>query len=140
MTGRGQAMQLLYYIITVSSELQVQLESSTRFIEIHNTNCLTMIDVNRSCVNNTDLNEENSLAHLIEKLDPINEREVNPIQHSNYYSNEEFMGPHRQIDGKLSILKLNCQCINSKFDKIKLFLEGINNNAMPLSVITLQET
>ena len=99
-----------------------------------------MIDVNRSFVNNTDLNEDNSLAHLIEKLDPINEGEVNPIQHSNYYSNEEFMGAHSQNDGKLSILNLNCQCINSKFDKIKLFLEGINNNSMPFSVITLQET
>ena len=99
-----------------------------------------MIDVNRSFVNNTDLNEENSLAHLIEKLDPINEGEVNPIQYSNYYSNEEFMRTHRQIDGKLSILNLICQCINSKFDKIKLFLEGINNNSMPFSVITLQET
>ena len=49
------------------------------------------------------------------------------------------MGAHRQIDGKLSILNLNCQCINSKSDK-KLFLEGINNNSMPSSVITLQET
>ena len=99
-----------------------------------------MIDVNRNFVNNTDLNEENSLTHLMEQLDPIHEGEVNPIQHSNYYNNEEFMGAHRQIDGKLSILNLNCQCINSKFDKIKLFLEGINNNSMPISVITLQET
>ena len=49
------------------------------------------------------------------------------------------MGAHRQIDGKLSILNLNCQCINSKSDK-KLFMEGINNNSMPISVITLQET
>ena len=49
------------------------------------------------------------------------------------------MGAHRQIDGKLSILNFNCQCINSKFDKIKIFLEGINNNSMPISVITLQE-
>ena len=98
-----------------------------------------MIDVDRSFVNNTNLNEDNSLAHLIEKLDPINEDEVNPIHHSNYYSNEEFMGAHRQIDWKLSILSLDCQCINSKFDKIKLFLEGINNNSMPISVITLQE-
>ena len=47
---------------------------------------------------------------------------------------------HKQIDVKLSILNLNCQCINSKFDKIKLFLEGIINNSMPVSVITLQET
>ena len=99
-----------------------------------------MIDINKNFVNNTDLNEENSLAHLIEKLDTINEGEVNPIQCSNYYSNEKFMGTHRQIDGKLSILNLSCQSINSKFDQINLFLEGINNNSMPISVITLQET
>ena len=99
-----------------------------------------MIDVNRSFVNNTDLNEENSLTHLVEQLEHTHVGDVNPIQHSNYYNNEEFMGAHRQIDGKLSILNLNCQCINSKFDKIKLFLEGINNNSMAISVITLQET
>ena len=40
-----------------------------------------MIDVNRSFVNNTDLNEENLLTHKIEQLDPIHEGEVNPIQH-----------------------------------------------------------
>ena len=92
-----------------------------------------MIDSNRNFVNNTDLNEVNSLTHLIEYLDPIDEGEVNPIHHSNYYNNEEFMEAHKQIDVKLSILNLNCQCVNSKFDKIKLFLE-------PDSVITLQET
>ena len=99
-----------------------------------------MIDSNRNFVNNTDLNEVNSLTHLIEYLDPIDEGEVNPIHHSNYYNNKEFMEAHKQIDVKLSILNLNCQCVNSKFDKIKLFLEGINNNSMPVSVITLQET
>ena len=93
--------------------------------------CLTIIDINRNFVNNTDLNEENSLTHLIEYLDPIDEGEVNPIHHSNYYSNEEFKEAHKQTDVKLSILNLNCQCINSKFDQIKLFLEGIDNNSMP---------
>ena len=51
-----------------------------------------MIDVNRSYINNTDLHEENSLTHQIEQLDPIIESEINPIQHSNYYNNKEFMG------------------------------------------------
>ena len=76
---------------------------------------------NRNFVNNTDLNEENSLTHLIEQLDPIHEGEVNPMQHSNYYNNEEFMGAPRQIDGKLSILNFNCQCLNSKLIKLKYF-------------------
>ena len=30
------------------------------------------------------------------------------------------MEAHKHIDVKLSILNLNCQCVNSKFDKIKL--------------------
>ena len=50
-----------------------------------------MIDVNRNFVNNTDLNEENSLTHLIDQLDPIHEGEVNPIQHSNYYYYRNFL-------------------------------------------------
>ena len=98
-----------------------------------------MIDINRNFLNNTDLNEENSITHQIEYLDPIDEGEVNPIHHSNYYNNEKFK-KSAQTDMKLSILNLNCQCINSKFDQIKLFLEGIDNNSMPISVITLQKT
>ena len=35
MTDHSQAMQLSYYIIIVSSEMHVQLESSAHFIEIH---------------------------------------------------------------------------------------------------------
>ena len=86
------------------------------------------------------LNEGNSLPHLIEQMDPNCEGELNPIEHSNYFGNEEFMKSHHQINGKLSILNLNCQCINSKFDKIKLFLACINNTDMPVSLITFQET
>ena len=87
-----------------------------------------------------DLNEGNSLPHLIEQMDLNCEGELNPIEYSNYFGNEEFMKSHHQINEKLSILNLNCQCINSKFDKIKIFLACINNNVMPVSVITLQET
>ena len=32
----------------------------------------------------------------------------NPIEHSNYFGNEEFMKSHHQINGKLSLLNLNC--------------------------------
>ena len=98
-----------------------------------------MINTNRNFVNNIDLNEGNLLPHLIEQMDPNCEGELNPIDYSNYFGNEEFMRAHLQINGKLSILNLNCQCINSKFDKIKLFLEYFNNNAVP-HYITLQET
>ena len=53
-----------------------------------------MINTNRNFVNNIDLNEGNSLPHLIEQMDPYCEGELNPIEHSNYFSNEEFMKTH----------------------------------------------
>ena len=70
-----------------------------------------MINPNRNFVNNMDLNEGNSLPHLIEQIYPNCEGELNPVEHSNYFGNEEFMKSHPQINGKLSILNLNCQCI-----------------------------
>ena len=69
-----------------------------------------MIDSNRNFVNNTDLNEVDSLTHLIEYLDPIDEGEVNSIHHSNYYNNEEFMEAHKQIDVKLNIKFVLSMC------------------------------
>ena len=45
-----------------------------------------MINTNRNFVNNIDLNEGNSLPHLIEQMDPNCEGELNPIEHSNYFS------------------------------------------------------
>ena len=84
-------------------------------------------------------NEENPLPHLIKQMDPNCEGELNSIEHSNYFGNKEFLKAHHQINGKISILNLNCKCIKSNFDKIKLFLEYINNNDMPVNVITVQE-
>ena len=56
-----------------------------------------MINTNRNFVNNMDLNKGSSLAHLIEQMDPNSancEGELNPIEHSNYCGNEEFMKSH----------------------------------------------
>ena len=41
---------------------------------------------------------------------------------------------------ELRMLNLNVGGLNAEFDKLKLFLVECNNDASPLSVITLQET
>ena len=43
-------------------------------------------------------------------------------------------------NGELPMLNLNIGRLNSKFDKLKLFLAECNNDTFPLSVITLQKT
>ena len=45
----------------------------------------------------------------------------------------------QRVNSKISILSLNCQSINAKFDKIKIFLDG-TNNMNSLSIICIQET
>ena len=58
----------------------------------------------------------NSLCHLIDCIDPNNEREVNLREHSRYYNDTEFVNTLNRSHHTLSILKLNFQSINAKFD------------------------
>ena len=100
---------------------------------------MIIADSSRKFIKNQDLNDQNSFTHLLESINPESEEEVNPINHSAYFSNNEFDGILRQNNSNLSILNLNCQSINAKFDKLQIFLRRINNDLNPIHVITLQE-
>ena len=99
-----------------------------------------MANTNRNFINNVDLDEQNSFPHLLETMNPESEEEANLIEDSEYFNNDELQATFRTNSQKLSILNLNCQSINAKFYKIKLFLECIDNNSNPVSIITLQES
>ena len=101
---------------------------------------MIMANTNRNFINNVDLDEQNSFPHLLETMNPESEEEANLIEDSEYFNNDEHQATFRMNSQKLSILNLNCQSINAKFDKIKLFLECIDNNSNPVSIITLQES
>ena len=73
-------------------------------------------------------------------MNPSNEHELNLIEHSIYYSNETFRHEISYVNGSISVLNLNCGGLNTKFDKLKLFLASCNDMKRPISVITLQET
>ena len=77
---------------------------------------MIMADSIRKIINNQDLNEQNSFTDLIESINPESEEEVNPINHSVYLSNNEFNSILGQNISNLSIVNLNCQSINAKFD------------------------
>ena len=94
----------------------------------------------RSFINNTNINESNSLVDLTQQLNPNFEDEVNLIDHSLYYNDEEFMHTVEHLNGALSMLNLNCGGLAAKFDKLKLFLAKCNNTSKPINIITLQET
>ena len=81
-----------------------------------------MANTINSFMDNTGLDHLNSLTHLIDHIDPDNESEVSLLEHSRYYNDTDFFNKLNQSHYKLSILNLNSQSINAKFDQLKLFL------------------
>ena len=88
-------------------------------------------------IHNIGLNEENSLSHLLDHISPEIENETTLIEHSKYYN--EFKNVLQTTNSKISMLSLNCQSINAKFDKLKLLLADVNIEC-PISVICIQES
>ena len=68
---------------------------------------------------------------------PDSENEINLFEHSLYYNDQEFKSCMTRRNCDLRMLNLNVGGLNAKFDKLKLFLAECNNDASPLSVITL---
>ena len=92
-----------------------------------------------SFIHNMGLNEKNSLPHLLDHISPEMENEASLIEHSKYYNDVEFRNVLHNTNSKISILSLNSQSINAKFDQLKIFLDNINMEC-PISVICIQES
>ena len=92
-----------------------------------------------SFMDNKGLDHLNSLTHLIDHIDPDNESGVSLLEHSRYYNDTDIINKLNQSHHELSILNLNSQSINTKFDQLKLFLAQANTTN-PISIITLQES
>ena len=92
-----------------------------------------------SFIHNIGLNVENSLSHLLERISPEIENETDLIEHSKYYNDVDFKNLLHNAKSKISMLSLNCQSINAKFDKLNLFLDDVNIEH-PISVICIQES
>ena len=94
---------------------------------------------NNSFIHNTGLNKKNSLTHLLDAISPEMENEIKLIHPSKYYDDEDFKVELNSLNNGLCTLSLNCQSINAKFDKLKLFLDDVNTQN-PISVICIQES
>ena len=77
-------------------------------------------------IQNTLLNENNSLSDLLDSMGIHynKENESAIIEHSKDYDDVEFKNASQRFESEISILSINCQSINAKFDKLKLFLDS----------------
>ena len=76
---------------------------------------------NREFILNRNISDSNSLIDLLQSTDPGYNEEVNVIERSLYYSDDDFKGVIESKKSPLRILNLNCCGLNAKFDKLNLF-------------------
>ena len=88
-------------------------------------------------INNTTFSTENSLTHLLDTDEP--EDEVANIKLSKYTDINTLSESLRSAKSSLSILSLNSQSLNAKFDDFQIAIEQLNRNNQ-ISVICIQET
>ena len=81
------------------------------------------------------------LLDLIDEIE-LDTREESPelFQKSKYYDTDELVNTLRIKNDKFSLMTLNCQSLNSKFDELKLQIELLNRTNCSFTAICLQET
>ena len=97
------------------------------------------VNINRPFMNNTGLNENNCFSNLIHHISPNIENEIDIINHSTYYNDDDFKDVLKNTKSELRILNLNCLNLNTRFDLLKLFLVDVDINSQ-IDCITLQGT
>ena len=78
---------------------------------------------------NLQLGIANSLPHL---LHSENSEELNKIRHSPYISDDELFQQRVNCKNGLSIISLNCQNLQTKFNYINLPIDKFVHNNCPL--------
>ena len=83
-----------------------------RFVVKHYTKYTVMFDKANSFMCNAGLTDLNLLTHLINRISLEFKNEVDLIEQSNYYNDTSF-GHTFQSSMDISMVSLNCQCLNT---------------------------
>ena len=94
---------------------------------------------NNQCIHDTGLNEENSLMHLLDAINPNEEDEAILLENSKYFDDLSFKNILCKQNDKISILSLKFRSINANSDRLKFFINYINDQ-IPSYVICIPES
>ena len=84
----------------------------------------------------------NSLCQLLNNNDDNDHQDDEPniMQISSYYDDDSLNNLFKDKENSFSILSLNCQSINAKFDQLNIKVQQLKSNGYKFSAICLQET
>ena len=84
--------------------------------------------------------QRHSLTHIL-NVDVTNDgEELNVIKHSPYLVQENFIKTLKGKNNYFTVLSLNTQSLNAKFDQLKISLYLLQENSCHISAIRLQDT
>ena len=101
------------------------------------------MDNNDSFLSNFGGIANNSLFHFINPNDHksiVNDAELNPMQECHYYSDSNLARILSEQSNMFSILSLNIQSLNAKFDQLHIFVQQLRQSNHEFSAICLQES
>ena len=81
----------------------------------------------------------NSLRNILLDITDV-EQTIETISHSPYIDTTILGGYMKKFATHFTILSLNIQCLNAKFEALSLFIKDLNDNGFHFSAICLQET
>ena len=84
------------------------------------------------------MSKSTSLTHLLNENDNMDSDNIEVFELSPYYSEADFQNVLK-LNNTLSIMSVNCQSINAKFDEVQLFIDKINKSGS-LGILCLQES
>ena len=87
-----------------------------------------------------ECNQTNSLNYVLNNDVGNGEESIEIIKHSPYFDNEEFIQFSVDKRNQFTLLSLNIQSINAKFDQLQIFLKKMNEKSFQFDVLCLQET
>ena len=81
----------------------------------------------------------NNLKHILLDITDIDQT-IDTVSYSPYIDSSIIGGYMRRFSNHFSVLSLNIQCLNAKFESLSLFIKDLSDNGFHFSVICLQET
>lgn len=84
--------------------------------------------------------QESLLDLVLNERDDADEEAPSLLQNSPYYDENGLIEILKSKQNIFSLITLNCQSLNAKYDQIKLFIELLKNSSTNVSAICIQET
>ena len=98
----------------------------------------SIFTLNEQILRNFGGTQSNSLTHIVQE-EHSDIDDIFRFVQSNYYTHDDFVTTAANFMEHFSVLTLNCQSLNAKFDSLTLLIEELREQKFQFSAICQQQ-